>query len=273
MKHYSFFTSHYSLLFLFLLLFSSCATRQKMIYLQDMDETVNNPVSQKYELKIQRDEKLQIIVSSKDPELSLAFNLPGVGGYSVAADGAIDVNNTTNNKNQGYIVDVNGDIDFPILGKLHVEGLTRGQVTNLIKDQLEQRELLKNPLVQVDIMNFSFSVLGEVNRVGRYTLDGDRITILEAIAMAGDLKTGTSRIDRVAVIREFGGNRRIIHVDLRSKDIFLSPAYYLQQNDIVYVEPNGRRAQEQDERRLRFWMYGVSSVTTILSLVLLLTKL
>lgn len=269
MKHYfSFF-----FVLLFLLLFSSCGTRKQIVYLQDMDETIDYPVAQKYEMKIQRDDKLQIIVSSKDPELSVAFNLPGVGGYSVASDGTIDVDKSTNSQKQGYIVDVNGNIDFPILGKLHVEGLTRSQLTKMIKDELEKRELLKNPLVQVDILNFSFSVLGEVNRVGRYSLDGDRITILEAIAMAGDLKTGTANTERVAVIREIDNHRRIMHVDIRSKDIFLSPAYYLQQNDIVYVEPNGRKAEEQDERRLRYWTYGISSVTTILSLVLLLTKL
>lgn len=191
----------------------------------------------------------------------------------MTSDGTVDVNSSTSSsKAQAYVVDVNGDIEFPILGRLHVEGLTRSQLTAMIKDQLEKRELLKNPLVQADILNFSFSVLGEVGHVGRYTIDGDRITILEAIAMAGDLKN-TSRIDRVAVVREFGGNRRVMHVDLRSKDVFLSPAYYLQQNDIVYVEPNGQQASEQSNRRLRNWMYGVSAVTTLLSLFLLIKKL
>lgn len=260
-------------LFALFLLLSSCATRKQMIYLQDMDETVDYPVTQKYEMKIQRDDRLQITVSSKDPELSLAFNLPGVSGYRITNEGSVDVNSSTSSsKAQCYVVDVNGDIEFPILGRLHVEGLTRSQLTAMIRDQLEQRELLKNPLVQADILNFSFSVLGEVGSVGRYTIDGDRITILEAIAMAGDLKT-TSRIDRVAVFREFGGHRRVMHLDLRSKDIFLSPAYYLQQNDIVYVEPNGQQAEEQSSRRLRNWMYGISSATTILSLILLFKKL
>jgi len=254
------------------LLCSSCATRRSMIYLQDMDETVDYPVTQKYEMKIQRDDRLQIVVSSKDPELSLAFNLPGVSGYRVATDGTIDVNSQQGNKAQCYIVDINGDIDFPILGRLHVEGLTRSQLTRLIKDQLEQRELLKNPLVQADILNFSFSVLGEVGNVGRYTVDNDRITILEAIAMAGDLRP-TARIDNVAVFREFGGSRRVMHLDLRTKDIFLSPAYYLQQNDIVYVEPNSQRAEERSNQRLRNWTFAVSSVTTVLSLILLLAKL
>lgn len=267
---------HLSLLVVSILSLSflcSCGTRERMLYLKDMEDTMDYPVSKKYEMKIQRDDKLKIIVSSKDPELSLAFNLPGVGGYSVSNDGTVETTSSVTSKEQGYIVDVNGDIDFPILGKLHVEGLTRNQVTRLIKDELEKRELLKNPLVQVDILNFTFSVLGEVNHVGRFTIDGDRITILEAIAMAGDLKAGTSRIDHVAVFRDFGDTRRVIHVDLQSKDIFLSPAYYLQQNDIVYVEPNGRRAQEQTERRLHFWMYGLSAVSTILSFILLITKL
>lgn len=267
---------HLSLLVVSILSLSflcSCGTRERMLYLKDMEDTMDYPVSKKYEMKIQRDDKLKIVVSSKDPELSLAFNLPGVGGYSVSNDGTVETTSSATSKEQGYIVDVNGDIDFPILGKLHVEGLTRNQVTQMIKDELEKRELLKNPLVQVDILNFTFSVLGEVNHVGRFTIDGDRITILEAIAMAGDLKTGTSSIDHVAVFRDFGDTRRVIHVDLQSKDIFLSPAYYLQQNDIVYVEPNGRKAQEHDERQLRYWTYGVSALSTVLSFILLITKL
>ena len=124
----------------------------------------------------------------------------------------------------------------------------------------------------VDFMNFKFTVLGEVGSVGTYNLSGgDKITILEAIAQAGDLKN-TSRIDRVAVIRDYGNKRRIMHLDLRSKDIFLSPAYYLQQNDIVYVEPNGLRADQDSQRRFSYWTTGLSVLTTLTTLVLYFLK-
>lgn len=125
---------------------------------------------------------------------------------------------------------------------------------------------MKDPIVVVEFLNFKFSVLGEVGGVGTYEMKGNRITLLEAIAMAGDL-TDNARIDRVAVIREFGNKRRIIYNDLRSKDIFLSPAYYLQQNDIVYVEPNARKARQENREKYSMWTTFLSSAVTLTTLV------
>ena len=141
----------FKLSFLFVLLWlSSCATRRDILYLQDMDELKEYPVVQKYEAVIQRDDKLNIKVTSKNPELALAFNLPGVGGYTVDAQGNINATGTTDSE-LGYIVDVNGDINFPILGKLHVEGLSRNQLTDLIRNRLIEEELLRDPVVVVDL--------------------------------------------------------------------------------------------------------------------------
>ena len=168
-------------------------------------------------------------------------------------------------------MDINGNIDFPVLGQLHVEGLTRRQLTELIKKRLINEELLKDPMVTVNFLNFKFSVLGEVGHVGTFEVKGDRITLLEALAMAGDL-TPRSRLDRIAVIREYGNKRRILFHDIRSKDIFTSPYYYLQQNDIVYVEPTNMKATEQAQRKLSTWSMILSLITTITSLVLLTTK-
>ena len=246
---------------------SSCASRQDTIYLQDMFEMQEYPVAQKYEAVIQRDDKISIKVNSKNPVLAYAFNIPGSGGsYNVGVDGTVSGSSGTTDKDAGYVVDVNGEIDFPILGKLHVEGLTRNQLTDLIKRRLIEEELLKDPIVVVEFLNFKFSVLGEVGGVGTYEMKGNRITLLEAIAMAGDL-TDNARIDRVAVIREFGNKRRIIYNDLRSKDIFLSPAYYLQQNDIVYVEPNGRKARQENREKYSMWTTFLSSAVTLTTLV------
>ena len=262
----------FKLSFLFVLVWlSSCATRRDILYLQDMDELKEYPVVQKYEAVIQRDDKLNIKVTSKNPELALAFNLPGVGGYTVDAQGNINATGTTDSE-LGYIVDVNGDINFPILGKLHVEGLSRNQLTDLIRNRLIEEELLRDPVVVVDFLNFKFSVIGAVGGVGTYETKGNRVTLLEALAMAGDL-TERARVDRVAVIREYGNKRRIMWNDLRSKDIFQSPSFYLQQNDIIYVEPNGRQAREDTRSRYSLWTMLVSSITSLASLILVLTKL
>lgn len=220
------------------------------------------------------DDRLSIIVNSKNPELSLPFNMSGSRSYSVEADGSISNNEVgvlSDEKEKGYLVDINGNIDFPVLGQLHVEGLTRRQLTELIKKRLINEELLKDPMVTVNFLNFKFSVLGEVGHVGTFEVKGDRITLLEALAMAGDL-TPRSRLDRIAVIREYGNKRRILFHDIRSKDIFTSPYYYLQQNDIVYVEPTNMKATEQAQRKLSTWSMILSFITTITSLVLLTTK-
>ena len=213
-----------------MVIFSSCASRKDFVYLQDMDELQEYPMVQKYEAIIHRDDRLSIIVNSKNPELSLPFNMSGSRSYSVEADGTISNNEVgalSDEKEKGYLVDINGNIDFP--------------------------------------------VLGEVGHVGTFEVKGDRITLLEALAMAGDL-TPRSRLDRIAVIREYGNKRRILFHDIRSKDIFTSPYYYLQQNDIVYVEPTNMKATEQAQRKLSTWSMILSFITTITSLVLLTTK-
>ncbi|MCI6522355.1 MAG: polysaccharide biosynthesis/export family protein [bacterium] len=250
---------------------SSCATRKDFVYLQDMDELQEYPMIQKYEAIIHRDDRLSIIVNSKNPELSLPFNVSGSRSYSVGVDGTISNNEVgiiSDDKEKGYLVDINGNIDFPVLGELHVEGLTRRQLTELIKKRLVNEELLKDPIVTVNFLNFKFSVLGEVGHVGTFDVKGDRITLLEALAMAGDL-TPRSRLDRIAVIREYGNKRRILFHDIRSKDIFMSPYYYLQQNDIVYVEPTSMKATEQTQQRLSAWSMVLSFITTVTSLILL----
>lgn len=257
------------------ILFTSCASKKNMTYLNDMEELKEYPVYQKYEAIIHRDDRLNITVSCKNPELTLPFNIPGSSNYSVGVDGNITSMSSSNysgdSRNKGYLVDVNGEIDFPILGKLHVEGLTRRQVTDLIKQRLIDGDLIKEPIVMVDFQNFKITVLGEVNGVGVKDVSGDRITLLEAIAQAGGVAE-TGRIDRVAVIREYGNKRRILYHDLRSKDVFNSPCYYLQQNDIVYVEPSGRKSNERARNAMSTVSMFLSFITTITSLIFMATK-
>ena len=185
---------------------ASCSAPKEVLYLQDIASIKEENIDKNYEVIIHKDDLLAILVNSKDPELALPFNMPVVT-YQIGAQ------TTAQQRLLGYLVDQNGDIDFPILGKIHVEGLTRMQVTELIKQKLMSEDLIKDPIVTVQFLNFKVSVMGEVTRPGTFDISGDRITLLEALSMAGDL-TIYGRRDRVAVIREKDGKRRILYHDL-----------------------------------------------------------
>ena len=181
---------------------TSCASSKKVVYLQDVVPLKQQDIEQKYEVYIHNDDLLAIMVNSKNPELALPFNMPMVS-YQLGSQTA------PQQRVLGYLVDTNGDIDFPILGKLHVAGLTRLQLTDMIKQRLIDEDLIKDPIVTVQFLNYKVSVMGEVNRPGSFNISGDRITLLEALSMAGDL-TIYGRRDRVAVIREKDGKRTIL---------------------------------------------------------------
>ena len=255
---------HYFLLCLITLLVS-CSAPKEVLYLQDIATIKEENIDKNYEVIIHKDDLLAILVNSKDPELAL--NMPVVT-FQIGAQ------TTTQQRLLGYLVDQNGDIDFPILGKIHVEGLTRMQVTELIKQKLMNEDLIKDPIVTVQFLNFKVSVMGEVARPGTFDISGDRITLLEALSMAGDL-TIYGRRDRVAVIREKDGKRRILYHDLRSSDIFQSPCYYLQQNDIVYVEPNKAKTGQSrinSNNSVGVWLSAVSVLASITSLLVTMFK-
>ena len=246
---------------------ASCSAPKEVLYLQDIASIKEENIDKNYEVIIHKDDLLAILVNSKDPELALPFNMPVVT-YQIGAQ------TTAQQRLLGYLVDQNGDIDFPILGKIHVEGLTRMQVTELIKQKLMSEDLIKDPIVTVQFLNFKVSVMGEVTRPGTFDLSGDRITLLEALSMAGDL-TIYGRRDRVAVIREKDGKRRILYHDLRSSDIFQSPCYYLQQNDIVYVEPNKAKTGQSrinSNNSVGVWLSAVSVLASITSLMVTMFK-
>ena len=257
---------HYLLLCLIAFL-ASCSAPKEVLYLQDIASIKEENIDKNYEVIIHKDDLLAILVNSKDPELALPFNMPVVT-YQIGAQ------TTAQQRLLGYLVDQNGDIDFPILGKIHVEGLTRMQVTELIKQKLMSEDLIKDPIVTVQFLNFKVSVMGEVTRPGTFDISGDRITLLEALSMAGDL-TIYGRRDRVAVIREKDGKRRILYHDLRSSDIFQSPCYYLQQNEIVYVEPNKAKTGQSrinSNNSVGVWLSAVSVLASITSLMVTMFK-
>lgn len=248
-------------------LLMACSAPKEVLYLQDISLIKEESIDKNYEVIIHKDDLLAIIVNSKDPELALPFNMPLIS-YQIGSQ------NVGQQRLVGYLVNQDGNIDFPILGEIHVEGLTRMQVTELIKKRLISEELIKDPIVTVQFLNFKVSVIGEVGRPGTFDISGDRITLLEALSMAGDL-TIYGRRDRVAVIREKDGKRSILYHDLRSSDIFQSPCYYLQQNDIVYVEPNKAKTGQSrinSNNSVGVWLSGVSVFASITSLLVTMFK-
>ena len=217
---------------------AACNSSEKVLYLQDVKTETPEAISPDQTITIQPKDMMSIVVSSKDPELSAMFNLPNVSHVAGSPLKTGGYNNLV-----GYVVDDQGDINFPIVGKVHAAGLNRWQLQEKLKQEMKSRNLLKDRIVTVEFMNFKVSVLGEVNAPGTYQIDGDKVTILEALAMAKDLTIHGVRSE-VFVIREVEGKRFTYQLDLRSAEMFNSPAYYLKQNDIVYVRPDKVRIGE-----------------------------
>lgn len=246
------------------ILLASCTGPKKFLYLQDMVPGEKYPVNIKHEAVIMSDDRLNITVSSKNPELAVPFNIHS-GGFRVGRDGSIDAVSDGSSVEKGYRVDVDGNIEFPILGTLHVGGLKVSEARDMIRNLIEEGNYIKNPLVSIEFLNFRYTVMGAVNSIGTYRVEGDRVTLFDALARAGG-PSAKAKIDKIAVIREVGNDREMYIADLRTKDVFNSPCYYLQQNDIVYVEPKYLKKDAED----RGWQIGttvLSVITTICSII------
>jgi len=217
----------------FLFLVFSCASRKNVVYYQNID-SLKSQNGNSYEVKIQPDDLLMIIVSAEDPEVALPFNLKT---YSVSSNNKLDVARAQETV-QLYLVDQQGNIEFPILGKLQVGGFTRTEVLKLLQDKIGI--YIKNPIINLRITNFKVSLQGEVNLPGTYSIASERITLIEALSMAKDLTIYGKR-DTILVIREINGVKSYNRVDITKSDFINSPFYYLAQNDVVYVEPNKTR--------------------------------
>lgn len=223
-----------SLLFAVLFLFFSCASKQNVVYYQNIDGMNISQSNTSYEVKIQPDDILLIIVSAEDPEIAIPFNLTTV---AVSSTGRPDIA-TGQLTTQTYLVDKNGYIEFPVLGKVQVGGLTRTEVLQLLKDKIGV--YIKKPIINLRITNFKVSLQGEVNVPGTYTVASERLTLIEALSMAKDLTIYGKR-NSILVIRESNGVKSFNRVDITKADFINSPFYYLAQNDVVYVEPNATR--------------------------------
>ena len=251
-------------------LLASCnpQTYKNINYLQDIQSDTTMRMAVNKGIVIQPQDQLSIIVSHRDPELAATFNLPLVA-YQAGTE--LAANRSSASRLIGYVVDNNGDINFPVLGSMHVAGLNRWELQELIQNELASNNLLRDAVVAVEFLNFKISVLGEVSRPGTYSVTGDKITLLGALSLAGDLGI-YGRRDNIQVVREQNGQRKVYIVDIRSSDIFQSPAYYLQQNDVIYVEPSNVRAgqstiNENYFRSARFWMSLSSTLMSAASLI------
>lgn len=243
------------LLFLLISLFPACVTQQQMTYFGSVNkstaDSVNPAYKQQIEPIIKSGDAVYITVSAQNPDAVAMYNLP------TAVYGTVGDNVATTPSILYYTVDEQGDILFPQLGKVHVLGLTRAQVSEEISTRLAV--YVKNPTVTTLMVNPQVTVMGEVNRPGCYTMPQGRLNLLQALGMAGDL-TIYGRRDNILVTREVDGKLQFERIDLGSDSVFVSPFYHLQQNDIIYVSPNKVRAISS--QNISLWLSMVSTVAS-----------
>lgn len=248
------------LLFLFLITFlmSSCgASRKDMIYFQDNAAEINAPV--KYELTYKPDDLLTVSVSALDMDAVRPFNL-----YVAETRGTANGISATPSL-QTYLVDARGSIDFPVIGNIVLSGLTRKKATDLITDKL--RPYVTDPIVNIRLTNFKVSVLGEVSRPGSFNITNERVSLLEALGMANDLNIQAKRT-HLLLVREVDGNITKNYIDLISSDLFKSPFYYLQQNDVIYVEPNTAKIRSSTYNpNVSITLTAVSTLVSLLAIL------
>lgn len=207
----------------------SCAPREKIIYYDNATTDISNEI-QKINTKIQPDDLLMIIVSSLEPELAIPFNLNTMSTVTRGNESSIG-----QTSQQLYLVDGNGNIEFPVIGQINVLNKTKEEVINELQSKISK--YINNPIVNLRIMNYKVTVQGEVNNPAVHTVTTERITLAEALSLSGDLTIYGNR-KNILIIREENGKRVSERIDLTKTDFINSPFYYLKQNDIVYVEPN-----------------------------------
>jgi polysaccharide export outer membrane protein len=254
---------------------TSCGTTRPYTYMQGGFDTTAYSKIPNFDPKIKGGDLLSIMVFSDNPDASAIYNqggsaalqlptTPGNAGASSGGSGGAS-RGGSNPTPQGYLVDERGNIAFRDIGVLHVEGLTRGQLTDTLNARLERGELLTHPYCNVRVLNYKFRMLGELSKPGEFSIPDEKINILEAIAMAGDL-TVYGRRDNVLIIREDSGKREFGRIDLTNPNIMTSPYFYLQQNDLVIVEQTRKKSVANDVVTLR----NVSIVTSVVTVAAIL---
>lgn len=243
---------------------SSCSPTRNLVYFKDLKDNpgYEEAILNKSSLKIQPDDILGITISSLNAESNALFN----NGFLTTIGGA-GGSGATSRSNDGYLVNKEGIINFPVLGEVKLAGLTKEEATAKLTNEIKKS--IKNPVINIRILNFRVTVLGEVGNPSTYTVTGERLSLIEALALAGDLTTYGKR-ENILIIHEKDGVRSISRVDLSRSKTFSSQSYYLQQNDIIYVESANIKALQSGTGS--FYLGLISSVIGLLSILLVFTK-
>lgn len=249
-----------SLLILIALSLSSCVSSEKIHYFQNSGQINAEGKAQNFETKLTADDQLMIFITAADPQSAAPFNLPIIS-VSGLQSGTLDLA-SSNQRYQTYLIDAKGEIQFPVVGTIKLGGLTKTEAVAKLNTELVK--YMKDPIINMRIINFKISVLGEVLRPGQYSVTTERVTIPDALGMASDLTIYGNRKE-VTIIRDFNGVKTYNIVDITSADLVNSPYYYLSQNDIVYVKPNNTRVNSS--------AIGPNTTVIISALSLLLTTI
>lgn len=239
---------------------ASCSSSKKITYLQDIQPGVTMMVQNVQPIRFEPGDRLKIVIHSRDQEVAKVFNI-------------LDNSGQGNGTHSIYTVDERGYVDLPVLGPIKMAGLTREECVNEIKFKLIDSRLIKDPVVTIDYMGLGFSVLGEVKKPGRIAIARDYITIIEALAEAGDLTIDGKR-ENILVLRTENGKQTPYRVNLLDTgELYSSPVYYLQQNDVIYVEPNEKKRNSANANGNTFltpgfWMSTASFVASMLTIIL-----
>ncbi len=255
----------------------SCSVPKDVAYFQDLDSGSIVKMAKPVPIKIKPEDKLSIMVKAKDPALADLFNLPvytskiGSNGVVNGTGAEVRSYSTPAGENvSSYTVTPQGNIDFPVLGSLHVEGMTRSELSGFIKGELMGRNLVKDPTVTVEFLSTGINLMGEVNRPGRYDINRDRLTILEALSLAGDLTINGQR-QNVRVIRDVNGELNTYVLDLtNARQMVESPGFWLQQGDVIYVEPDKVKKRSttvngNNAFSASFWISVASVLTSVVT--------
>lgn len=250
------------LIILAVLCITSCRTKRDIVYLTNVEPEVEYAYRHP-DTRVHSGDKLRIVVSCKNPELAVPFNSNGGAFLKMSSTG--NVESTTETRNANYRVDDNGDIEFPLLGNIHVSGLSATQVEDLIKDMIIEKNYINNPIVTMEFQNFRYTTLGEIGG-GTQTAEEGHINLLQVMANAGNAVENAD-LKHVKVYREENGNLKMYVCDLTDKSLLTSPCYQLQQNDIVYVEPFKKKKSDA-MRNYGYYTIGLSALTSVTSIIM-----
>ncbi len=252
-------------------LMAACSTPANITYFQDTEQADGAEIVAVKNIVLQPNDMISIIVNAKTAELSALFNLPYTT-HRIGQNNNASISGSSNSQISGYTIAEDGTIDFPTLGRIKVAGMTRQQVAKTIKDELRNQGQVNEAVVTVEFMNLYYQVLGEVARPGRYPIGKDGMTVLDALGTAGDLGIQGNR-ENVKLLRNENGHQKTYTLDLTStRSMIYSPAYYLQQDDVIYVEPNDFKKRQStvngnNVRSASFWLSLGSFVTSTILVI------